>query len=144
MFCYSGTYLLADASDYTKEGDVMKIFTKEFDVLQQMCVSFSYFMKGDDVGTLTLRQIIRTHLGHSVYKDIWQTTGHQGDKWITQRIQSKYMRKRDETYHVIKLIHWVNVISVVFFHVSPEYFYGKNFITHYNICNFFRWSSSPK
>jgi len=103
MFCYSGTYLLADASDYTKRGDVMKIFTKKYNVEQQICLSFSYFMKGDGVGTLTLRHIMHTGEGTSI-RNIWQRYGPQGDKWRTQRIQPTNTIKNGETFHVRKLI----------------------------------------
>lgn len=61
------------------------MFSKEYDVSKQFCLSFSYFMNGDSVGTLELRQIIKSK--ENANKPLWGRTGHQSKTWRTQRIE---------------------------------------------------------
>jgi len=102
-------YLLADANDQTAD-KTMKIFTEGYPVDTRFCFSFSYFMKGTDVGTLQLRQVLDNWVV-PLYETVWRMSGNQGNQWRTQRLVIK------ESGVVWNTLSGTFHVCYVFFHI---------------------------
>ncbi|XP_067673194.1 MAM and LDL-receptor class A domain-containing protein 1-like isoform X1 [Haliotis asinina] len=107
--CANGTYLYTESSSPRKPNDTARIATP---VLKQgggpRCLSFSYHMFGDTMGTL---RVFNAELG-AVPQLLWTRSGEHGNKWHREQIDLDPMSPFQIVFEGIRGTSWRSDMAI--------------------------------
>ncbi|CAH1245320.1 MDGA1 [Branchiostoma lanceolatum] len=81
---FSGFYMYIETSSPRQPGDVARMISPRVDTNALSCLRFAYHMFGRDTGTLNV--LVDNGLTRTGLRQVWHTTGEQGNVWNQARL----------------------------------------------------------